>query len=82
MDSLIDKFKLLAVQHNIKVDEHNVPNKEKENEIISAASLLCGIPSIRLVINNKRINILDENNIIVRICNLLEDFISYVNYYD
>ncbi len=82
MDSLIDKLKTLAIKHDVKIDEHNVPNKDKENEIIGATSLLCGIPSIRLVINNKRIDIDDENNIILRICMLLEDFISYVNYYD
>ena len=82
MDSLIDKFKLLAEKHNIKVDENNVPNKDKGNEIISSASLLCGIPCIRLVINNKHIDAESDDNKLLNICNLLEDFISYVNYYD
>ncbi len=77
-DSLIDKLKELSVKYDIKIDENNVPNKEKENEIITVSSLLCGIPTIRMVINNKKLDI--ENNSIEKIIKFIEEFISYFNY--
>ena len=80
MNYLIDKFKDLAIKYNLKVDENNVPNIDNENEIISVSSLLCGIPSIRIVINNKNMDISNSTDKFERICMLIEDFISYFNY--
>lgn len=79
-DNLIDKFKVLAMKYDIKVDEKNKPNEEKDNEIIGISSLICGIPSIRIVINKKNLESDGNEVIICKICNLLEDFISYFNY--
>jgi len=79
-NNIIDKIKELGIKYNVKVDEQNIPNKEKENEIISVTSLVCGIPSIRIVINNKNMDLdtnLDKFN---RICNLLIELISYISY--
>ena len=80
MDSLFDKLKLLGVKYNVKVDENNVPNKEKENEIITVASLICGIPTMRIVINNKKLDVLNDEESINKILLLMEEFISYFNY--
>lgn len=80
MDSLFDKLKLLGVKYNVKVDENNVPNKEKSNEIITVASLICGIPTMRIVINNKKLDILNDEESINKILLLMEEFISYFNY--
>ena len=33
MDYLFDRLKELGVKYNIKIDENNVPNKEKEINI-------------------------------------------------
>lgn len=80
MDSLFDKLKLLGVKYNVKVDENNVPNKEKENEIITVASLICGIPTMRIVINNKKLDVLNDEESINKLLLLMEEFISYFNY--
>ena len=80
MDSLFDKLKLLGVKYNVKVDENNVPNKEKSNEIITVASLICGIPTMRIVINNKKLDVLNDGESINKILLLMEEFISYFNY--
>lgn len=80
MDSLFDKLKLLGVKYNVKVDENNVPNKEKENEIITVASLICGIPTMRIVINNKKLDVLNDEESINKILLLMEEFISHFNY--
>ena len=80
MDSLFDKLKLLGVKYNVKVDENNVPNKEKENEIITVASLICGIPTMRIVINNKKLDVLNDEESVNKILLLMEEFISYFNY--
>ncbi|MGN1268998.1 MAG: hypothetical protein ACI4U0_05860 [Candidatus Aphodocola sp.] len=80
MDSLFDKLKLLGVKYNVKVDENNVPNKEKSNEIITVASLICGIPTMRIVINNKKLDILNSEESFNKILLVLEEFISYFNY--
>ena len=80
MDSLFDKLKLLGVKYNVKVDENNVPNKEKSNEIITVASLICGIPTMRIVINNKKLDVLNDEESINKILLLMEEFISYFNY--
>lgn len=76
-ESLIDKFKLLAIKHALKVDENNFPNKEMDREIISVVSLVCGVPCIRLIINSKKLDI--ENNEIQfkKIISLLEEFILF-----
>ena len=80
MDSLFDKLKLLGVKYNVKVDENNVTNKEKSNEIITVASLICGIPTMRIVINNKKLDVLNDEESINKILLLMEEFISYFNY--
>lgn len=80
MDSLFDKLKLLGVKYNVKVDENNVPNKEKSNEIITVASLICGIPTMRIVINNKKLDVLNDEESMNKILLLMEEFISYFNY--
>ena len=80
MDYLFDRLKELGVKYNIKIDENNVPNKEKENEIINVTSLICNIPAMRIVINNKRLETSDEDDSLENIINLMEEFISYFNY--
>ena len=80
MDYLFDRLKELGVKYNIKIDENNVPNKEKENEIINVTSLICDIPTMRIVINNKRLETSDEDDSLENIINLMEEFISYFNY--
>ena len=77
---LVDKLKELGVKYNVTFGEKNEPNKEKENEIIYEASTKCKIPSIRLVINNKRLNIDEDISKLEKITKLLEEFISYFNY--
>lgn len=76
---LIDKFKTLAIKHGIKVDENNVPNKDAENEIIAVSSLICGIPSIRLVINNSKLDLESGNDKIESICKTIEEFILQIH---
>lgn len=79
-NELFDKLKDLGVRYNLKIDENNVPNKDKENEIISVSSLLCGIPSIRVVINEEKLDVIGNEEKSTKIVNLLEEFISYFNY--
>lgn len=80
-DSLVDKLKVLGIKYNLKIDENNIPNEEKDNEIIGVSSLVCGIPSIRIVINNKNLDLENNDKTIQKICKLLEDFISFFDYY-
>ena len=80
MNNLYDKLKELGAKYNVKVDEQNVPNKEKENEIITVSSLLCNIPSIRIVINNKKLDVLNDEKTFENIIKVIEEFISYFNY--
>ncbi len=75
--NIIDSLKEIAVKNNVKVDENNIPNKDKENEIISVVSLICGIPTLRLVINNKKLN-LDNIDSFTNIVNTIKEFI--INY--
>lgn len=75
--NIIDDFKKIALKNNVKVDENNIPNKDNENEIISVVSLVCGIPSLRLVINNKKL-ILDNEKVFYNIVNTIRELI--VNY--
>ena len=76
---LIDKFKTLAIKHGIKVDENNIPNKDAENEIIAVSALICGIPSIRLVINNSKLDLESGNDKIESICKTIEEFILQID---
>ncbi|MBQ9013412.1 MAG: hypothetical protein IJ094_07670 [Bacilli bacterium] len=78
MPSLYEKIKSLGIKYNIKVDENNIPNKDKENEIIHVASTVCGVPSLRIVINKNSIDI--NNDKIESIIKVIEEFISYFNY--
>ena len=75
--NIIDNLKEIAVKNNVKVDENNIPNKDNENEIISVVSLICGIPTLRLVINNKKLN-LDNIDSFTNIVNTIKEFI--INY--
>ncbi len=79
MEDLPLKIKEIALKYNVKVDENNVPNKSRENEIIAVASLVCGIPSIRIVINNKKLDIMNNEESFKGICKTLEEFISSFN---
>lgn len=80
MNNLIDKLKELGIKYDVTFDEMNEPNKEKENEIIYTSSLMCKVPSIRLVINNKKIDPENPNYKVENIEKLLEEFISFFNY--
>lgn len=75
-DNLYNKFEQIGIMHGIKVDENNEPNKGKENEIITVTSLICGIPTMRIVINNKRLNIYDNEKDFYKITRVIEDFIN------
>lgn len=75
-DQLIDKIKELGKKYALKTDENNFPNKEKAYEIIGVSSLLCGIPSIRIVINNNSIDIENNEEKFFRIIKFLEEFIN------
>ena len=76
-NNIIDDFKKIALKNKVKVDENNIPNKDNENEIISVVSLVCGIPSLRLVINNKKLS-LDNEKVFYNIVNTIRELI--VNY--
>ena len=80
MTSLIDKLKELGSKYDVTFGEKNEPNKEKENEIIYTAAFISKTPSIRLVINNKRLDIEKSVESVEKIIKLLEEFISYFNY--
>lgn len=72
---LFDRFKSLGIKYNLTVDENNIPNKEMENEIITVTSLICNIPAIRIVLNNKKIDIANKESKIESIVNLLKEYI-------
>lgn len=78
-DFLINELYELANKHNVLIGENNVPNKECENEIISNTAMICGIPSIRIVLNNKKIDIVNNEKSFEKICGLLEEFINGIN---
>lgn len=77
-DFLINQLYELADKHNVLIGENNVPNKECENEIISNTAMICGIPSIRIVLNNKKIDIVNNEKKFEEICGLLEEFINSI----
>ena len=78
-DDIPEKIKKIGLKYDVKVDENNVPNKNPENEIIAVSSLICGIPSIRIVINDKKLDVLSNNNKFENICKVLEEFITSFN---
>lgn len=79
-EDLIKKLNMLCIKYGLKMDENNKPNPEKENEIIAVTALVCGIPSIRIVINKNNM-VEPENNIkFKKICAMLEEFISGLDY--
>lgn len=78
-ETLIERLKLLGIKYNIKIAENNKPNPEKDNEVIGVCSLICGIPSIRIVINDKNMD-MDNDLKFKRICSLLEEFIMTNDY--
>ena len=73
---IIEKLKLLGLKYNLKLAENNKPNPEKNNEVIRVSAMICGIPSIRLVFNEKSINIDNDEEKLKRICSLLQEFIE------
>lgn len=75
MNNLYEKFNELGIKYNIKIEENNVPNKEKENEIIAVTSLLCKIPSIRIVINNKNLDINNNEISFEKVSKVIYEFI-------
>lgn len=75
MVDLPQKIKNIGKKYGISVDENNVPNKCPENEIIAVTSLICGIPSIRIVINNKKLDITNNEEGFKNICRTIEEFI-------
>lgn len=78
-DYLYDKVKQFGIMHGVKVDENNEPNENKENEIIMVTSLLCGVPTMRFVINNKKLNVEDNEKSFYKIAKVIEDFINDFN---
>ena len=77
---LLNKLKVLGIKYGLDIAENNTPNKEKKYEIIRVSSLVCGIPSIRLVINRNKLDRNDNEAFLKKILMLLEEFISYVDY--
>ena len=75
-DDLYTKLKQFGIMHGAKIDENNEPNKEKENEIIMVTSLICGIPAMRLVINNKKLDILNNEKNFYKVAKVIENFIN------
>ena len=75
VNDLPEKIKEIGLKYKVKVDENNVPNRSFENEIIAVTSLVCGVPSIRLVINNKKLDILSNEECFSNICKTIEEFI-------
>ena len=73
---LIEKIKLLGLKYNLNIAENNKPNPEKNNEVIAVSSLICGVPSIRLVINEKNLDIKNDDRNFKRICSLLQDLVE------
>ncbi len=76
-DKLIDVIKELGKKYDVKVDENNKPNKERKHEVINAGSLVCGVPSIRLVINNKSLDIINNEDKFKKIVMLLQALVMY-----
>src|SRR5574344_259979 len=75
-DEIIDTLKAIALKHNLKIDENNTPNKNKQNEVIAVTSKTCLVPSLRMVINNKNLDVNRMSNKIEDICKFLEEFES------
>ena len=75
-DDLYTKLKQFGIMHGAKIDENNEPNKEKENEIIMVTSLICGIPAMRLVINNKKLDLLNNEKNFDKVAKVIENFIN------
>ena len=75
-NDLYTKLKQFGIMHGAKIDENNEPNKEKENEIIMVTSLICGIPAMRLVINNKKLDILNNEKNFYNVAKVIENFIN------
>lgn len=74
-NELVEKFKLICIKKGLKVDENNIPNKEKACEIISVVSMICGVPAIRIILNNKKIDINGNEKDFIKICDAIEEFV-------
>ena len=74
-DELIDRMMEAGKKYGLKIDENNFPNPEKDREIIRISSLICGVPSIRIVINSNK---LSQNNKdqLEKVVGFLEEFIK------
>lgn len=75
MNDLPDKIKEIGNKYKIKVDENNVPNKTFENEIIAVTSLVCGVPALRIVINDKKLDVINNEECFNNICKTIEELI-------
>lgn len=69
-------LKEIGKKNGLLIEEMNKPNDEKNNEIIASASLIGGVPSLRIVINNKRLDINSEDNKFEAIYNTIEEFVN------
>ncbi len=72
---LPDRLNKIASKYDVKIDEKNIVNKCYENEIIAVTSLVCGIPSIRLVLNAKKLDVFNNEEKFNNICKTIEEFI-------
>ena len=74
-NDLIDRLMALGKKYDLKIDENNFPNPEKNREIIKVTSLVCGIPAIRIVINSNKLNDNSDKQF-EKIVNLIEEFVK------
>lgn len=73
---IISELKEYGKNNNVVVEENNEPNELKENEIIYVTSLIGGIPAIRIVINEKSLDLVNNEEKFVNICKTIEEFIG------
>lgn len=78
-NSLIEKIMDLGKEYDVLIDEKNSPNSNKKDEIIGVTSLVCGTPSIRIVINNKKLDLINNEEKFWKICKFMESLITYIN---
>ena len=78
-NAIIEKFKIIANMNGVTVDEKNVPNINSNSEIITVSSFVCGVPAMRLVFNNKKLDVNNEEKLNA-IIKTLEEFLKVLNY--
>lgn len=75
-ETIIKKLMFLGNIYGLKIAENNFPNKNKAYEVIGSTSLLCKIPCIRIVLNNKSFDFENNSEKACKIADLLIDFIN------